>query len=147
MPQMLAYSMLWCPKGWWLQPTPLKWSNDQLEYHGSSLYFSLYKDLHNLESLAVVHNLLIITTLKQQEREKKKNTHNINLTSLVVSHKCVGVKYLILVCLVCSGGRNGCLFIAPRLQIAIEPSSKSCRKYALGAPLDWVLKWLLWDLD
>jgi hypothetical protein len=30
-PVMLAYSMLWCSKGKGLQPTLLKWSNDQLE--------------------------------------------------------------------------------------------------------------------
>jgi hypothetical protein len=30
-PQMLSYSMLWCPKGRGLHSTLLKWSNDQLE--------------------------------------------------------------------------------------------------------------------
>jgi hypothetical protein len=30
----LAYSTLWRPNGRGLQSTPLKWSKDQLEYHG-----------------------------------------------------------------------------------------------------------------
>jgi hypothetical protein len=33
--RILAYSTLWCPNGWGLHSTPLKWSRDQLEYHGS----------------------------------------------------------------------------------------------------------------
>jgi hypothetical protein len=37
----LAYSTLWCPNGRGLQSTPLKWSKDQLEYHGVLLFFSI----------------------------------------------------------------------------------------------------------
>ena len=52
----LAYSTLWRPNGRELHSTPLKWSNDQLEYHGVFLSFDLFpfaRNLHNLESLAL----------------------------------------------------------------------------------------------
>jgi hypothetical protein len=52
----LAYSTLWRPNGRELHSTPLKWSNDQLEYHSVLLYFDLFpfaRNLHNLESLAL----------------------------------------------------------------------------------------------
>jgi hypothetical protein len=37
----LAYSMLWRPNGRGLHSTPLKWSNDRLEYHDVFLSFTL----------------------------------------------------------------------------------------------------------
>jgi hypothetical protein len=36
-----AYSTLWRPNGRGLHSTPLKWSNDQLEYHGVFLSFTI----------------------------------------------------------------------------------------------------------
>jgi hypothetical protein len=52
----LSYSTLWRPNGRELHSTPLKWSNDQLEYHGVLAFlFSIpfARNLHNLESLAL----------------------------------------------------------------------------------------------
>jgi hypothetical protein len=56
---MFAYSTLWCPNGRGLHSTALKWSNRMINLSPwSSLYFSLSKDLHNLESLAAVSSLM-----------------------------------------------------------------------------------------
>jgi hypothetical protein len=50
------------------------------------------------------------------------------LESLWVSHKCLGLKYVILVCLVCFGDRNEGPFIAPKVHMAVGASSKKLLK-------------------
>lgn len=50
-----------------------------------------------------------------------------------VVHKCVGMKYLLLECLVCCGGRNEGLFIAPSLTKSLQFPPKTCRKSAFGS--------------
>jgi hypothetical protein len=52
--KMIAYSTLWRPNRRGLHLTPLKWSNNQLEYHFSFSYlkfFPVVRNLHNLEFL------------------------------------------------------------------------------------------------
>ena len=53
----LAYSTLWRPNGRGLQSTPLKWSKDQLEYHGVLLCLSIFclRGISTTWSLSPLH--------------------------------------------------------------------------------------------
>ena len=64
----LAYSTLWRPNGRGLQSTPLKWSKDQLEYHGVLLCFPLSR-LRGISTTWSLSPLHLKFTKKHGERE------------------------------------------------------------------------------
>jgi hypothetical protein len=68
-----------------------------------------------------------------------------------VSHKCVGVKYLLLVCLGFNRGQNGSLFIAQSHRTFFQKHTENLLSDGAldrsGAPLDQEQGWVLRDLD
>jgi len=82
----LAYSTLWRPNGRELHSTPLKWSNDQLEYHGVLAFlFSIpfARNLHNLEPLALTKDV------HRESRSKGgiSNSHTTQRSQWIRTHK------------------------------------------------------------
>jgi hypothetical protein len=135
----LAYSTLWRPNGRGLHSTPLKWSNDQLEYHGCFLSYTFpvceespqlgvsrpyNKDLS--ESTRVregsnTHKSPAIRTHTAKtwaQMNHNKFTTRTELKSLRESIKCTemecGRLIMLNVCLGDSSMRLGVPFIAPR---------------------------------
>jgi hypothetical protein len=135
----LAYSTLWRPNGRELDSTPLKWSNDQLEYHSVllSLLFPICEESPQLgvsrpynkdqsERTRVregsnTHKSAVIRTHTAKtwaQMNSTKFTTRTELKSLRKSIKCVKTKCEWLRMLkVCLGDSSMCLgvpFIAPR---------------------------------
>jgi hypothetical protein len=145
----LAYSMLWRPNGRGLHSTPLKWSNDQLEYHGVllSLLFPVCEESPQLgvshpynknqsESSRVregsnTHKSTAIRTNTAKTWAQMNNTGfttRTELKSLRMSIECAKTKCewsrVLRVCLVYSSMRLGVPFIAPRQLGAVGEQSR-----------------------
>jgi hypothetical protein len=141
----LAYSTLWCPNGRELHSTPLKWSNDQLEYHGVllSLLFPVCEESPQLgvsrpynkdqsESTRVreesnTHKSTAIRTHTAKtwaQMNSTRFTTRTKLKSLRMSIECAKTECewsrMLRVCLVYSSMPLGVPFIAPRQLGAIE---------------------------
>jgi hypothetical protein len=137
--------MLWRPNGRELHSTPLKWSNDQLEYHGVllSLLFPVCEESPQLgvshpynkdqsESTRVregsnTHKSAAIRTHTAKTWAQMNNTKfttRMELKSLRKSIECVETECewlrMLKVCLVFSSMRLGVPFIAPRQLGAVE---------------------------
>jgi hypothetical protein len=135
----LAYSTLWRPNGRELHSTPLKWSNDQLEYHGVllSLLFPVCEESPQLgvsrpynkdqsESTRVregsnTHKSAAIRTHTAKtwaQMNSTKFTTRTELKSLRKSIECAKTECewlrMLKVCLGDSSMRLGVPFIAPR---------------------------------
>jgi hypothetical protein len=130
----LAYSTLWRPNGRGLHSTPLKWSNDQLEYHGFllSLLFPVCEESPQLgvsrpynkdqsESTRVregsnTHKSTTIRTHTAKTWAQMNNTRfttRTELKSLRMPIECAKTECewsrMLRVCLVCSSMRLGSL--------------------------------------
>ena len=102
----LAYSTLWRPNGRGLQSTPLKWSKDQLEYHGVLLCLSIsrLRGISTTWSLSPLHFEIhkearskggISNTLKTRNHSNtthtsrnKSSQHNSKSSQLNKSSRC-----------------------------------------------------------
>jgi hypothetical protein len=73
---------LWCPNRKGLHLTPIKWSNDQLECYGLPYHSinPLARNLHKLESLAVVHTLIELQFSNSKRESKNTHTHKSKRT-------------------------------------------------------------------
>jgi hypothetical protein len=142
----LAYSTLWHPNGRGLHSTPLKWSNDRLEYHGVllSLLFLACEESPQLgvshpynknqsESTRVREGSNTLKSTANPHTHTAKNwaqmsipkfTTRTELKSLRMSNECTKSKCewsrMLKVCLVSSSMRLGVPFIAPRQLGAVE---------------------------
>jgi hypothetical protein len=141
----LAYSTLWRPNGRELHSTPLKWSNDQLKYHGFLLYllFPVCEESPQLgvsrpynkdqsESARVregsnTHKSTAIRTHIAKTWAQMNNTKfttRTELKSLRMSIECAKTECewlrVLKVCLVFSSMCLGVPFIAPRQLGAVE---------------------------
>jgi hypothetical protein len=137
--------MLWRPNGRELHSTPLKWSNDQLEYHGVllSLLFPICEESPQLgvsrpynkdqsESTRVreesnTHKSTAIRTHIAKTWAQMNNTRfttRTELKSLRMPIECAKTKCewsrMLRLCLVFSSMRLGIPFIAPRQLGAVE---------------------------
>jgi hypothetical protein len=72
--QHLSTSTLWCPNGRGLHSTPFKWSNDQLEYHGVFLSFTISR-LRGISITWSLSPLQLMITKKHGCKGGKSNTH------------------------------------------------------------------------
>jgi hypothetical protein len=70
----LAYSTLWRPNRRELHSTPLKWSNDQLEYHGVFLSFTISRS-RGISTTWSLSPLQLMITKKHGGKGGKSNTH------------------------------------------------------------------------
>jgi hypothetical protein len=141
----LAYSTLWRPNGRELHSTPLKWSNDQLEYHSFllSLLFPVCEESPQLgvscpynkdqsESTRVregsnTHKSTAIRTHTAKtwaQMDSTKFTTRTELKSLRMSIECAKTECewlrMLKVCLVFSSMRLEVPFIAPKQLGAVE---------------------------
>jgi hypothetical protein len=66
--------MLWHPNGQELHSTPLKWSNDQLEYHGVFLSFTISRS-RGISTTWSLSPLQLMITKKHGCKGGKSNTH------------------------------------------------------------------------
>jgi hypothetical protein len=138
--RILAYSTLWRPNGRGLHSTPFKWSNDQLEYHGS-LYLNniplwgispLWSLSHLRQKISNEHRSkegisthtrarVAAPTNTRQERAHESSTIELQLRKVLESlsqwTRCVNVKSrclrMLKRCLVYCSMRLGVSFIAP----------------------------------
>jgi hypothetical protein len=136
----LAYSTLWRPNGRGLQSTPLKWSNDPLEYHSIPFPFTIsrLRGISTTWSLSPLQKMITNNTevrmgwathtspqqyAHTQGQDLSSNEYHKVLTrtelkSLRMSNECAKTKCewsrMLKVCLVSSSMRLGVPFIAPR---------------------------------
>jgi hypothetical protein len=141
----LAYSTLWRPNGRELHSTPLKWSNDQLEYH-NFLLFLLFpvceesphfgisrpynKDQSEITRVREGSNTHKFTAIRTHtaktwaQMNSTKFTTRTELKSLRMSIECAKTECewlrMIKVCFVFSSMRLGVPFIAPRQLGTVE---------------------------
>jgi hypothetical protein len=141
----LAYSTLWRPNGRELHSTPLKWSNDQLEYHSfllsllflvceESTHFGVSRPYNKDQSEMTrvregsnTHKSTAIrthTAKTSSQMNSTKFTTRTELKSLRMSIECAKTECewlrMIKVCFVFSSMRLGVPFIAPRQVGAVE---------------------------
>jgi hypothetical protein len=82
----LAYSTLWCPNGRGLHSTPLKWSNDQLEYHDIFLSYTL-SHLRGISTTWSLSPLQLMIIKKHESKGGKSNTRKTQSTSTITHTK------------------------------------------------------------
>jgi hypothetical protein len=82
----LAYSTLWRPNGRGLHSTPLKWSNDRLEYHGVFLSYILSR-LRGISTTWSLSPLQLMITKKHGSKGGKSNTHKTQNKSTITHTK------------------------------------------------------------
>jgi hypothetical protein len=82
----LAYSTLWRPNGWGLHSTPLKWSNDRLEYHDIFLSYTLSR-LRGISTTWSLSPLQLMITKKHRSKGGKSNTHKTKSMSTITHTK------------------------------------------------------------
>jgi hypothetical protein len=145
----LAYSMLWHPNGRELHSTPLKWSNDQLKYHGFLLYLLFFvceespqlgvsrpynKDQSESTRVREGSNthkstaILTHTAKTWAQMNNTKFTARTELKSLRMSIECAKMECewlrMLKVCLVSPSMLLGVPFIAPRQLGAVESNPR-----------------------
>ena len=80
----LAYSTLWRPNGRGLHSTPFKWSNDQLEYHGVFLSYTLSR-LRGISTTWSLSPLQLMITKKHRSKGGESNTHKTQ-NQITITH-------------------------------------------------------------